>query len=294
MLSRFRQPAADFRVELSETTLQPGDELNVRVSLIPRDGFQVRRGSLEIVCTESFVEYVTTMRTGRYGSHYSTQRLKATRILSRYEKVFMDNSTMRRGLPYSVDVDWAVPPDAPPTASGVSIGSINVGSTWTVKTFLDVAGARDFHDSQEITVVSPPTPCDAPSPQLVTEAADDLCTLTLTIPTGIARSWDTLDGSLRAEILHDINVSEVRAELIRVEAFGHAGQDYSVDYVTLDTDLTLRRGEIREWHFQIGTGPVYAPSLRTDNSSVTWLVKCVLARRMRFDVQIEQEIRVDV
>ena len=294
MLSRFRQPAADFRVELSETTLQPGDELNVRVSLIPRDGFQVRRGSLEIVCTESFVEYVTTMRTGRYGSHYSTQRLKATRILSRYEKVFMDNSTMRRGLPYSVDVDWAVPPDAPPTASGVSIGSINVGITWTVKTFLDVAGARDFHDSQEITVVSPPTPCDAPSPQLVTEHADDLCALTLTLPTGIARSWDTLDGSLRAEILQDLNLSEVRAELVRVESFGHAGQDYSVDFVTLDTDLTLRRGETREWHFQVGTGPVYAPSLRTDNSSVTWFVKCVLARRMRFDAQIEQEIRVDV
>ena len=92
MLSRFRRPAADFRVELSETTLQPGDELNVRVSLIPKDGFQVRRGSLEIVCTESFVEYVSTMRAGRHGAHYSTQRLKATRILSRYEKVFMDGT----------------------------------------------------------------------------------------------------------------------------------------------------------------------------------------------------------
>ena len=104
MLSRFRRPAADFQVELSETTLQPGDELNVRVSLIPRDGFQVRRGSLEIVCTESYVEYVSTMRAGRHGSHYSTQRLKATRILSRDEKVFMDgNSTMRRGLPYYAD-----------------------------------------------------------------------------------------------------------------------------------------------------------------------------------------------
>ena len=294
MLSRFRQPAADFRVELSETTLQPGDELNVRVSLIPRDGFQVRRGSLEIVCTESFVEYVTTMRTGRYGSHYSTQRLKATRILSRYEKVFMDNSTMRRGLPYSVDVDWAVPPDAPPTASGVSIGSINVGITWTVKTFLDVAGARDFHDSQEITVVSPPTPSDAPSTPLVTEHADDLYALSLTIPTGIARSWDTLDGSLRAEILQDVSVSVVSVELFRVEAFGSAVQDYTEDMVTLDTDLTLRRGETREWPFRISAGEVFTPSLQTRNSSVTWLVKCVLARRMRFDVQIEQEIRVDV
>ena len=148
MLSRFRQPAADFRVELSETTLQPGDELNVRVALIPRDGFQVRRGSLDLVCLETYEELI-------HHSRYGAQRHKATQVLSRDEKVFIDGTAVRRGLPYYADVNVVVPPDALPTVRGAIMRSIDVGITWTVTTSLDVAGARDFHDSQEITVVSP-------------------------------------------------------------------------------------------------------------------------------------------
>ena len=103
-----------------------------------------------------------------------------------------------------------------------------------------------------------------------------------------------MDGSLRAEILQDVSVSEVSVELFRVEAFGSAVQDYTEDIMTLDTELELLRGETREWPIRISVGEVFTPSLQTRNSSIRWLVKCVLARRMRFDAQIEQEIRVDV
>ena len=287
MLSRFRRPAADFRVELSETTLQPGDELNVRVSLIPKDGFQVRRGSLDLVCLETYEELI-------HHSRYGAQRHKATQVLSRDEKVFIDGTAVRRGLPYYADVNVVVPPDALPTVRGAIMRSIDVGITWTVTTSLDVAGARDFHDNQQITVVRPPMPSDAPSSPIVTEAAHNWCALTLNLPTGSACSGDRLDGSLRAEILQDVSVSEVSVELFRVEAFGSAVQDYTEDIMTLDTDLELRRGETREWPIRISVGEVFTPSLQTRNSSIRWLVKCVLARRMRFDAQIEQEIRVDV
>ena len=84
-------------------------------------------------------------------------------ILSRYEKVFIDGTAVRRGLPYYADVNVVVPPDALPTVRGAIMRSIDVGITWTVTTSLDVAGARDFHDSQQITVVRPPMPSDAPS-----------------------------------------------------------------------------------------------------------------------------------
>ena len=52
----------------------------------------------------------------------------------------------------------------------------------------------------------------------------------------------------------------------------------------------LCQGAIREWHFHFETGEVYAPTLTTDYSSVRWMVRCVLARRMRFDTLIEQEV----
>ena len=292
MLSRFRRPAADFRVELGETTLKPGDELNVQVSLIPRDGFQVRRGTVVIECIESYVELSPGMNTGRYGQ--GTQRLKGTRTLYREEDVIIDDGRMRRGLPFYADFDWVVPPDAFPTAIGESREVFDVGIAWTVTTSLDVAGARDFYDQQQIVVGSPPAVEDERSGMLAREVADDESALTLTLAKGRYSSWEVIEGTLRAEVLQDLEVTEVRAELIRVEAFGYQGEDYYEDTMTVDTDLELRRGETREWRFQLKIGQVNAPSLRTDNSSVVWLIRCVLARRMRFDTFIEQEIWVGV
>ena len=294
MLSGFRRPAADFRVELSRTTLQPGDGLNVRVSLTPREDFHVRRGRVEIECVETYVDDIRTSQAVTT-SGSSTRRYKGTSVLSRYEKVFTEAGAIRRGLSYSFDVDWTVPLNAQPTAKGVSVDSIDVGIAWVVTTSVDVADAGDFNDVQEITVVAPRAIGNKPTSPLVAQNTDDRCALTLTLPTGFARSEETIEGSLRAEILQDMRLSEIRAELIRVEAFGlFVGKDYREDLVKVDGSLSLRRGETREWRFQLNTGQVDAPSLRTDNSSVQWLVKCVLARRLRFDARIEREIWVDV
>ena len=293
MLSGFRRPSADFRVELSATTLEHGDRLKVRVSFVPKEDFQARHGKVTIECEESFVDDIRTRQSVTpYGSR--RRYYKGTRILSRYEKVIIRDSAMRRGLSYSFDVDWVVPLNAPPTASGVRVHSIDVGIVWTVTTSVDVADAGDFHDTQEISVVAPRMVGRASSSPLIARNTDDRCALTLTLPKRNVRSWDTVDGSLRAEISQDMRVSEVRAELIRVEAFGQAGKDYREDLVKVDGSLSLRRGAAREWRFELKTGQVDAPSLRTDNSIVTWLVKCVLARRLRLDARIEQEIWVDV
>ena len=285
MLSRFRQPAADFRVELSETTLAPGDELNIRVSLAPRDGFQVRRGRVEILCVESYVDRVDDGRR--------TGRMRLTRILSRYERVFIEDIRVRRGLPRYFDIDWTAPPDAVPTAVGIDTGAGDVGITWVVRTSLDVEGARDFNDTREIAIASSPVVDDELAAPIAAEKLDDLCDISLLLPRGAARASETIEGMLSVKVLRDVNFSDVKAELIRVEAFGYVGEDRRVDTVTLDTDIELRSGETREWHFHLETGQVDAPSLRTDISSVKWLVKCVLARKMRIDTHIEQEIRVD-
>ena len=292
MLSGFRRPAADFRVELSENALRPGDEMNVRVSLVPRDGFEVRRGAVVIECIESYVELSPSMSTGRYST--GTQRLKGTRILYRHEEVIINNRRMRRGLPFYADVDWVVPPGALPTAIGHTRDVFDVGIAWTVTASLDVAGARDFYDQQQIVVGSPPTTADEPSEPPAREAADDECALTLTLVKGRYSSWETIEGTLRAEILQDLDVTEVRVELVRVEAFGYDGEDFLAGRVRLEGEADLRQGGTREWHFRLETGEVYAPTLRTDYSSIRWLVRCVLARRMRLDTRIEQEVRVVV
>ena len=100
-------------------------------------------------------------------------------------------------------------------------------------------------------------------------------------------------GSLRAEMLQDVGVSEVRVELVGIEKFGNVQRDHTVDSVVLEPEGSLPAGQMREWSFRLNVGNVSAPTLKTDKSSVRWLVKGVLSRRMRRDLRAEREIGVD-
>ena len=146
---------------------------------------------------------------------------------------------------------------------------------------------------QEFTVVRPTALEDPPPSPIVAESRHRQCVLTLSLSRSHARSGDRIDGSLRAEMLEEVSASEVRVELVRVEKFGNESQDHSVDVVTLERDPTLQSGQTREWPFQLDIGQVGVPSLKTEKSSVRWLVKGILDRRMRRDLGVEQEISVD-
>ena len=285
MLSRFRRPGADLRVHVNKTVLNPGDELEARVSLAPKAGFHVRHGKVELVCTETYVQMVS----GQYGPSYDKRTQKRTFA----DETFMDNGTIRKGVPYSTDFRLVVPSDALPTLSGTQVQSIQPGIVWAVAASLDVANARDLDQSQEVTVVSPPALNGAQSGPVVAESRHRQCVLVLTLSQGDARSGDRVDGSLRAEMLQDVSVSEVRVELVRVEKFGNEAHDHTVDQVTVTQDVSLKSGRTLQDRFQLDVGQVDVPSLKTEKSSVRWLVKGILSRRMQPDLRVEQEISVD-
>ena len=64
--------------------------------------------------------------------------------------------------------------------------------------------------------------------------------------------------------------------LVRSEKFGNVEKNKTVDEVTFDRDVSLRPGHLREWRFKLDIGQVGLPSLKTDKSSVRWLVKGVV------------------
>ena len=171
---------------------------------------------------------------------------------------------------------------------------VQPGITWEVTAFLDVAGARDIHCSQPVSVFSPPAPDDVRSRPVVAQIRHEQCALTLTVSSEEARSGDTLDGDLRAEMLQDVTAEEVRVGLVRSEKFGNVEKNRTVDEVTFERDVSLRPGQFREWRFKLDMGQVDVPSLKTEKSSVRWLVRAWLTRSMRRDLRIEQEIRVDI
>ena len=286
MLSRFRRPEADLSIHVDKTELHPGEELEARVTLVPKSDFHVRQGITELVCTETYVQKTSS----QYGTYYN----RKTETRYNVGETFLNDATVRDGVPYSTDVKLVVPADAMPSMSGTKVSHVQPGITWEVTAFLDVAGARDIHCRQPVSVFSPPAPDDVRSRPVVAQMKHEQCALTLTVSSEDARSGDTVDGDLRAEMLQDVTAEEVRVGLVRSEKFGNVEKNRTVDEVTFERDVSLRSGHIREWRLKLDIGQVGLPSLKTDKSSVRWLVKAWLTRNMRRDLRIEQEIRVDM
>ncbi len=282
--SEFGRPKADLNIRLDKTALQAGDELKARVELVPKEDFHVRLGKVELVCVETNVQTVRS----QYGVSYH----KKIHTRSVAEETFMENRIVRRLAGASTDVRFVLPPDALPTLEGTAVKKIQPCIAWEIRASLDVTRARDMRQSQEFEVARPLTNEDAPPGPVVAKSEHRQCVLTLDISRSEARSGDRLDGSLRAEMLEEVSASEVRVELVRVEKFGNEAQDHSIDTVSLEQDATLQSGQTGKWRFQLDVGQVGVPSLKTENSSVKWLVKGILDLRMRRDLRVEQEISV--
>ena len=282
--SDFGRPKADINVRVSGNEFQPGDEVEARVELMPREDFHVRLGKVELVRVETCVQITRS----QYGTHYS----RKTRDTSLAEETLMENRTIRRMGGSSTDVRFVLPPDSLPTMSGAVVQKIEPGIAYEVRVSLDVARGRDISESQEFTLGGIPTPDDAPPLPAVERAEHRQCALALELSRSRAKSGDRIEGSLRADMLDDVEVAGVRVELVRSEKFGNEAQDHVVDKADFDRDATLQSGQAREWRFSLDVGQVDVPSLETDNSSVTWLVKGILDRKMRRDLRVEREIIV--
>ena len=279
-----RRPDVDVQISVNKSAFHAGDTVDAQVRLLPKSDFRVRSGRVEFVCIETWVQRVDS----QYGPSYH----RKTEVLSSQGETFMEDQTVRNGVPYSADLKAAVPRDALPTLRGALVQKIEPGIAWAVRVDLDVARARDIKESQDVTVVAIPAPRGGRPVPAVAESTRGGCPLTLELSRSAACSGDRIDGSLRAEPQSDVTASEARVELVREEKFGNTAKNEVVDQVTLERDLSLQSGNTREWSFSLDVGQVAMPSLQTEKSSVRWLVRAVLDRSLRTDPKVEQDIDV--
>ena len=215
LFSEFGRPKADLNVRANRNALQPGDELEARVELLPREDFHVRLGTVELVRLET---YIQTVRH-QYGVSYH-KRTHADIVAS---ETFMENQTVRRLGGSSTNARFVLPQDAIPTLSGSIFQKIQPGISWEIRALLDVTRARDMRQSQELKVARPPVSDDQPPRPVAAETGHRQCNLALELSQGEAQSGDTLNGALRAEMLDSVEAAEVRIELVRVEKVRQRG-----------------------------------------------------------------------
>ena len=285
IFSRFRRPNAELRVELSKRVAQPGDEIEARVSLIPKSNFHVREGRVELVMLDTYIQRIQN----QYGASYH-KRTNNEVIAS---ETLMDESAVRRGVTLASDFRFTVPEDALPTLNGAEHRKIQPGIAWGVKVSLDVASARDLNEIGEF-VVRPTAPDAEPAEPKSIEERRRQCVLTLELSQNRARSGDAVSGVLRAEMLRDVKVDDVRVELARIEKFGDEDNEITVDQVMVTEDVSLPADRTMETSFALDVGQVSVPTLKTEKSEVRWVVKGILSRSLQTDLRVEAEIPVRV
>ena len=103
------------------------------------------------------------------------------------------------------------------------------------------------------------------------------------------------EGTLVATPIRACAVREVRVELIRHEEVprdeGNA-VDVTEDEATLAEGVSLSPGLPHEWPFRLDLPEIVVPSLRSDQSRVTWLLAGIGSRRLRSDYRIALPIDV--
>lgn len=303
LLDVFRSKA-DVKVWVDKTSLQPGDELQVRVELIPKTDFYVRSGKVELLYVESYVDRVSD----RHGTSY----YKMTDIVTVAEETFMENTNVTpvgdaygSGAGYGSQMDYGsegdysygvklcVPQGVLPTMNAAMVKRKKPGIAWKLRVSLDVPKAVDVRESMPLVVFKPPSLGDLPPSPVVVESKKNHSVLTLSLVGDSARFGDPLKGSLHVLMLKDVPVYEAKVELVKVEQFGDVKHVEDMSAVIVEHDVELTAGQTQQWDFQLDVPSASLPSLRTRYSYVKWFVRASLDVRWRFDPVVKQDVTVD-
>ena len=286
MVSRMRRPKVAFDMKLDKGPFYPGDELNVELTLHPRQKAEVRRGMVEIVCIQTYWELVRRYVYSRYGGYYRTRLYRFNNVLFSDSKPFIEATELRTEMPVRNRITFTLPPEASPSVIG---GAVNI--QWVLKASVDVAKRRDLHQKADL-IVSTPQPPAGSDVMAQAEATFDHGTMSLSMPSNPVRAGDTIQGTLRLQIRERLSPRQVRVELVRLEMAGHRSWSGLIDQQVLEDGPSFEAGQVREWRFrlQVPSGP--CPTIETDRSRLEWRVRGVLDIRAKSDPTVEAAVQV--
>ncbi len=266
----------------------PGETVGVTITILPDKELKVRGGQVKLGGTEKY-EYETTQYTtdSDGDSRESSETVTAYHELCELKQDFLGETVLLAGTPQSYTVQLTLPADALPscTAKIVTI-------SWQVFVKLDRPRGGDPHAEAELRV-SRPLPSPAPLSNYGTSNEPKEADLTLVLPGLEAAAGQTFAGELRV-LPHKDFSSDVRVELVRDEYVprdrGNSSQETLPFKLAANTRFVAEQPQT--FPFQAVLPPTAAPSLDAPHSSLTWTIKGILARRLRKDTSVEQELQV--
>ena len=228
-------------------------------------------------------------RTDSKGHHHTEEVQRwQTNEQELPRQVFLGETTLPQGSPQNFEFDAQIPASAPPTYPG-NIIQVN----WLVKATLDRKLINDINGEAPFVVLVPPTGSQTPGQYGLSNEPEE-AGLLLELPGTEWVSGDIIEGLLLVNSHKDFDATDVRVELEQTEwvSYDRGNQKVNAIGLKIAGKTKFAAGETSRFPFQIQIPQPCSPSGSSQNWSVAWKMKGILARFMRKDTAVEQEIKV--
>lgn len=263
----------------------PGETIHATVRVEGVKDLKIQRGVIALVSREEY-EYRDEYRDS--DGDQKTRTVKTSDEVKAWEQQFLGETTIKANSNQTFEFDMQLPSNALPSVEGGKI----LNHEWLVKTTLDRKLAGDVEDKQTVYVLTGASDKMLGAGTYGSSNEPGEAELLLRVPNTQFSIGGIVAGELVIRPQKDLDVTEIRVELERTENVprdeGNIVKQKEQSRLAGGTKLT--RGNEMVLPFQLKI-PASAPiTCRTRHGSIEWTLRGVLARRMRGDTQVEQEV----
>lgn len=267
-----------------------GETVNARIHIQGQKDLKIQEARVQLVCREEYKYRYESRSTDSDGSvDVSEEERWATdeQIVQRLQ--LMAEGTIPSNFNQVFEFAASIPAGWPPTADGRI-----VRVKWQVKATLDRKLAADTEAVAELLVFSPPTGQAGGVGAYGFSNQPSDAQMHFMLPQKEWALGETIQGQLVVQPEKTFDVSEIRLELIRTELVPRdlGNSQREILKVSLAGRTHLEAGQSLAYPFSVAVPTSAPPTLRTRNSAITWSLAGILARTLRSDVRVEDEVSV--
>lgn len=267
----------------------PGENLQAMISVESNKELKIQEGRVALICREEY-EYFTLERTtnsdGRTNTEINTRWFGRDHEVAK--ELFLLEGTLSPNRTQTFPFSTRVPADALPSIPGKIIKV-----TWLVKVTLARKLATDINAETQFTVFSAFTGEQQPGRYGQSNELGEI-DLSLELPGTNWLAEDEISGKLQMLPRKKFDATEVRLELVEVEnvSYDQGHRHENSLKVKLTGKMHFDPGQPVSLPFEVQVPRLCSPSASTNAWSVTWKLRVILARFMRKDTVVEQELKI--
>jgi sporulation-control protein spo0M len=266
----------------------PGETVHARVTLASEKEIKIQEGRIALVYQEEYqYKHHHHTRDSHGHSRTTVATAWATDEREANRQVFLGETSLPAGTQKTYEFDLPMPTNAAPSAQAEI-----VHIKWMVKATLDRKMAGDIEDKVDLPVFTGISGTSAQPVEASASSEPDQADLIFSLP---GKEWvmgETIAGWLKISPKKAFDVAEIRVELVRCE---RVPRDLGNEHETampfkLSGGTRLEPGQNLSLPFNIAIPSPVPATFSTPNSTMNWMLKGVLARRLRKDTIVEEGI----